>query len=293
MRSRALLNWILLGAVAILAAAAYFLPRQGNTPPPPLIAGISPDAIDHIHIQRAGQPDIELVRKGGHWRLTAPLQAAANGFRADALASVVAADSERSFNAAGADLGKFGLDPPRARLRLNEAHINVGGTEPITGRRYVQVGDTIHLIPDDFFHDVSAAAPEFVSLSPLPAGAEPVRFTLPGFVLQRNGGGHWSPVTGTPHGDAGAADDFVARWRQAQALEVTRYTPSGPRDTVTVDLGQGRSALVFDIIAEQPTLVLGRRDLGVAYHFTASQGTTLLKLSPTGEKSGDKKTAGR
>lgn len=288
MRSRAILNWVLLGGAVILAAVVYFLPAQKDRPPPPpLITGMTPEKIEHIHIKRTGKPDIDLVRDHRQWRLTAPLHAAANGFRADALASVVEADSERRFSAVGEDLSKFGLDPPRARLQLDHVTVSFGDRDPIGGRRYVQVGDVIHLIPDYYYQNITAETPDFVSLSPLPEGAEPLSFTLRGLSLRRDDSGHWTQVTGARHAAAQAVDDFVHRWRQAQALEVTRYTPSDSHDTVTVGLGRGRPALVFDIIAKQPELVLGRRDIGVAYHLPASQVQKLLTLSPAPQKAGD------
>jgi hypothetical protein len=287
--SRAILNWALLGGVVILAAAVYYLPGQKHKPPPPpLIAGVTPEQIHHIHITRTGKQDIDLVREQGHWRLTAPLHTAANGFRADALASVVEADSESRFSAVGEDLAKFGLAPPRARLKLDGVVIKFGDNEPISGRRYVQVGDVIHLIPDYSYQNVAAAAPGFVSLSPLPEGAEPVSFTLPGFTLRRDEKGHWKQVAGSHNADPQAIDDFVGRWQQAEALEVTRYTPAGARDTVTVGLGGGRPAVEFDIVSRDPELVLGRHDLAMAYHFPASEAAKLLTLSAPAAKSGDK-----
>lgn len=295
MGSRAILNWVLLGGVAILAAVVYFLPGHKQTPPPPpLIAGVTPENIHHIHITRTGKQDIDLVREHHQWRLTAPLRAAANGFRADALASVVEADSGRRFSAAGEDLSKFGLDPPRARLQLDQVIINVGDSEPISGRRYVQVGDVIHLIPDYFYQNVAADTPDFVSLSPLPEGAEPVSFTLPDFTLRRDDNGHWKQTTGARHADGQDIDGFVSRWRQAQALEVARYTPAGgSRNTITVGLSGGRPALVFDIVSRDPELVLGRHDLAMAYHFPASEAAKLLTLSAPSQKSGDKPTPSR
>lgn len=277
--SRTILNWVLLAAGLILAAVVYFLPGQEHTPPPPpLIAGVTPESIRHIHISRTGKQDIDLVREHHHWRLTAPLHTEANGFRADALASVVAADSERRFSAAGEDLAKFGLNPPRASLRLNQVVIKFGDNEPIGGHRYVQVGGVIHLIPDYFYQNVAADTDEFVSLSPLPEGAEPRSFTLPGFTVHRDDGGHWRQVAGTQHADSQAIEDFVGRWRQAEALEVTRYTPAGSHGTVTIGLGDGRSTRMFDIVSRKPELVLGRHDLPVAYHFPASQAAKLLSL---------------
>jgi len=280
---------VLLCAVVILAAVVYFTPAQKNKPPPPsLIAGITPGKINHIHITRAGKPDIDLVRNHRHWRLTAPLRTAANGFRADALVSVVEADSDRRFSAAGRDLAKFGLDPPQARLQLDHITIVFGDREPISGRRYVQVGDMIHLIPDYFFQSVTADTPDFVSLSLLPKGADPVSFILPGLVLRRDGGGDWVREHRMRHTDAGALSKFVDRWRRAEALEVTRYTPAGAHDTVTVGYHRGTSALVFDIISRKPELVLGRRDLGMEYHLPASQTAKLLTMSPVAQKDGDK-----
>ena len=70
---------------------------------------------------------------------------------------------------------------------------------------------------------------------------------------------------------------------------MSRYTPAGgSHDTVTVGLGDGRPAVVFDIVSRAPELVLGRRDLAMAYHFPASEAVKLLSLSAPSHKPGDK-----
>lgn len=293
MTSRAIVNWTLLVLVIALAAITYIIPTHKKTPPPPLIADLAPGQVTRVHIERPGRESVSLAKESGHWFVTAPVKARANDFRINALLAVVQASSHTRFKAAGEDLGKFKLAPPRARLKLNDTEIKFGDVDPVNDRRYVQVGDMIHLIPDFYFQHVTAGVADFVSLSLLPADAKPVQFEFPGFTLKRGQAGKWTLAGGGRRAGAQAVDDLVAQWRRAEALEVKRYTPSEHHDTITVTFDKGHEPLRFAIVARKPELVLARADIGMAYHFTTSQAHKLLDLAPRAAKSGDKNTSAR
>lgn len=281
MTSRTAVNLALLAAVAVLSAVAYLLPAGKHEPSPPALTRLSPDRITRVTISPKDGQQIVLVRRGGHWRLAAPIRTAANGFLINSLVGLAAADSFRHFPVRGRDLREYGLDHPPVRLRLNDLEIDFGGSEPLHGRRYVRVGDTVHVIPGYFYQDVSGGVADFVSLNLLPEGSDPVQLALPDLTLRRDAEGHWA-VAGKKHPPQGM-EDLVTRWRRAQALQVERYSGSGHHGTVTVTFDKGHAPLTFDIVSTKPELVLARPDIGMAYHFPESQTDKLLHLPGPGD----------
>ncbi|MEJ2694895.1 MAG: hypothetical protein P8166_18235 [Candidatus Thiodiazotropha sp.] len=61
-----------------------------------------------------------------------------------------------------ADTSPFGLAPAPIQLRLDGLTLDIGGTEPVNGWRYVRIGDQIHLIADGFYHHLTAAPAEWL-----------------------------------------------------------------------------------------------------------------------------------
>ncbi|MDE2089529.1 MAG: hypothetical protein KGJ12_05870, partial [Gammaproteobacteria bacterium] len=79
--ARALLNLALLLLVAVLATFVALHPSK-KKPPPPRLTSLAPDQIKSIRIERHGHAAITLAKQaGGHWRIRAPIDAAANDFR--------------------------------------------------------------------------------------------------------------------------------------------------------------------------------------------------------------------
>ena len=277
--SRTVLNGLLLLVVIGLAAAVWLSPSTRHPAPPALLPGLAPDGITRVDIQRRGEPDIVLEKDAHGWELTAPFRVPANDVRVAAVTALAGAESRGGFSAAGRDLKPFGLDPPAARVALNDTTVALGGVEPISARRYVKVGNTIRLVPDYYTNGITAPAADFVSLALLPEGHRPVAIAAPGITLRRGKDGHWVDV-GAAGAPGSALDAFADRWHRARALDV-EPAPAGAASsgTVTVETAAG-PPLVFDIAQRSPELILARRDLGVAYHFPASETVKLLQLAP-------------
>lgn len=277
------MNLALLGAVAVLILAVYFLPAGKREPSVPYLTRLKPEGITRVQISHKGGPEIVLIKRDGHWRLTAPIRAAANRFLIESLLGIARADSYSRFPARGKNLREFGLHEPPVRLRLNGLEIDFGGSEPLNGRRYVRVGPMVHVIPDYYYQDASGEVADFVSLALLPHNGDPVKLVLPGLTLARDEDGHWALAGGKrPPG----LDGLVTRWRRARALDVKPYAGSGHHASVTVTFDKGRSPLTFEIVSEKPELVLARPDIGMAYHFPESEAGKLLRLSGPGGKGG-------
>jgi hypothetical protein len=171
LRDRWLLNLILLAAAAVLAGAALL--EQERTALAGRLTPLRAAQIEHVSLQRAGGPDVALARGTDGWRMLQPFTVAADAAPVERLLTLADATAYRSLPAAGMDLPRLGLAPAAIRVRLDDLELRLGTTEPVSGRRYVQIGDMIHLIDDYRLPQLLAPAETFVDRRLLPAGFSP------------------------------------------------------------------------------------------------------------------------
>jgi hypothetical protein len=277
-RARTAVNVALLGLVAALSWLALRPaqdPGTGDTLPVSAALGHS---VARIAIERPGAPTIVLARGDGGWLLSAPLAAPADPFRVQALLTLPSARSRSGFRATGNDLVQFGLAPPLAVLRFDALLLEVGDTEPLSGRRYLHnpAQDQVHLVEDRWFGQVFGSAAAWVDPRPLPEGATPVRIALPDAVWRRAGAA-WRREPPDPALSADAGVTLVESWRRARALSVRALDPGVAWNReVSVSLEGEDGALRFAVGEERGAVLLARRDLGLQYRFLERQGRALL-----------------
>jgi len=168
MRGRWTTNLILLLVAALLGVATFF---EINRPDAPTrLTGLALDTIGEITLERKGRASVRLRRTPDGWRMTNPFRVEANAHRIDELLGILGAPVQRSFPIAAASASELGLDPANIRLLLDEVELKVGGIEPIEQRRYVAIGDLVHLINDRFYHHLIARDLDYVSSKVLPTG---------------------------------------------------------------------------------------------------------------------------
>ena len=290
MRSRWLLNFTLLLGVGLLAGLLLY-----ERPPAPVtrVSNLEPSAFSQVRFQPYQEEAFTLERDPNGWRLTAPLNLAANSVRVESLLAVASAQSLDGFRAAGNDLEQFGLLPPRARLELGREVFEFGDTDPLDGRRYVLHAGQVHLVTDAFFQHLGASAASYVHPAPLGPGAEPTRIVLPTTrVFLRDGS--WQSVgtadeDGHPdHPEPSLADhspdqlgELAARWSAAQAVSVETLRPELPwQSKVQVAIRNHPEPLDFLVLTREYDLLLGRLDTGVQYRLVRSTGDRLLSVPP-------------
>ncbi|RMG29741.1 MAG: DUF4340 domain-containing protein [Gammaproteobacteria bacterium] len=281
--NRTRLNLLLAVGLALAATFALWERRHGP-PPAPALPGPAAAQVTGIRIEnRHGQAHLE--RHGEDWRLAGqPPLPAARG-RVDDLLSLARARIERQYPADQGDPKALGFAPPRATVTWEPSgfRVEIGGTEPVEGLRYVRLGDRIALIPDYLAQPALEDPVELVSHRLLPRGADPVEIQTPKVHLQRGKDGRWSLV--------GAAGRTVSRdrintylddWRYARALGVERLAGKPPKGLPVwrVRLADGRTLrfLLQDEPA-RPTRLL-RTDLHLAYEITTHLRDQLVALPP-------------
>lgn len=287
MRGRWWLNLGLLALVAILAAVAFYQP--GHKPPakaPPLTT-LKADAVTHIRIAQPGAKPIVLAKANGRWRMRSPYTLRANAVRIDGLLRLCHTTSHRSFTFKPADAAEYGLDHPRATVRLNDTEIDFGGTQPVNGLRYVRIGDRVHLIGDSITYYLFSRPTAFIDLGVLGPNDHPVGFHLPGLTLTDKDG-HWHAEPASALQSTDQVATLIQHWRDAHAIEIRTYTPGkgGKRKParVTLEFSGHTPQLHFDVVSKKPEFILGRRDAGVEYVLPEDAAQRLLQLKPLTDK---------
>ncbi len=296
MSKRWLLNAGLALLVAALALVMVFKPGTHKTKQIPPLTGLPVAGITHIRLLRPGEPEIDLDKTGAEWMMTAPRKARANQFRVDELLRLAVARSATNFIAPAAELGKYGLDKPRAELWLNDQEISFGGPHPIDPAFYILYKGQVHVVPEHFDNAVTAGLSDFFDTQLLDNKYKPIEFRLPGLRLTKQADGSWQVTPPNKELSTDRVNRFVDQWRYAQALSVEPYSGSRVIDHIRITFApteKGTPAaagtrpadnkhelLNLGILARKPELVLYREDEGLEYHFPAEMANQLLKLKP-------------
>lgn len=278
---RHLLNLALLLGALGLGLIAWLEPGHTPPPQPENLTTVSASQVQKIRIERREGRTVVLERVAGHWRMREPVDAPASEFRIESLLRITEHKSLGRNPVAGLDLARYGLDKPAVRLFLDDAELEFGDSTPLDSRRYLRLGDSVHLIKDVAYYHLIGPWTGFLSLRLLPEEAQLTRLELPGLDLALQDG-QWqvTPMPESYSADSGAR--LIDAWRTLQAIEVRPYAAEEPEgvniEQVRLHLAGSDEPLVFQLTARTPDLVLARPDLGVAYHLPASRAADLLDL---------------
>ncbi|MGD2073535.1 MAG: DUF4340 domain-containing protein [Gammaproteobacteria bacterium] len=276
MKSRWIINLVLILAVGALALVAWYEPGIDKAPEAQAITSLDRARINRVRIERAGRDALILSRSDARgWRIEHQPPLPADTLRVDALARLATQEPVRSYLAAELELSRLALDPPQATVLLNDTRLDFGGTEPLEGLRYVRAGARVYLIPDAYQHLIEAGFTGFVRRRLLPEEATVTALSLPGLALTKSGPA-WR-VDPEQEVSADRLQQLIDNWRQAVALSVSSLEAGAQGEPVTLSLADLSREMRFLIGAREPELVLIRPDLGLEYHMGDAAGR-LLKL---------------
>jgi len=270
------LNLILLLLIILLALIAYLEPGNESDDTLPQLLSLPPGQVNTIRLEPSADHHIDLARESGGWVIVEPIRVAANSYRVETILALVQAASYADYPAADQPLASFGLGPPRSRVRLNDVTIAFGDSEPLHKRCYVQVGDQVHLIDDRYFYATQLLLTALVDTALVPANAMPARIRLPDGVLHEIHG-DWRLEPAEADVSMDELNGLVDEWRHARAMQVSTYQGDTAESMIDIAFTDG-SHIELELLARSPELILGRRDLGLRYHFTAEQAERLLRL---------------
>lgn len=279
MQARTLLNLGLLALLALLAWLAVYEPGIAPKPEQPRLTARDPQQIARIEVLRRGEPPVRLQKEGAQWWLLAPRRMPANEALVRNMLDILGAPAQGPYAIAQVDPAALGLAESRLSLRLDDLEIRFGNRNPLDQQRYVQTGDQVHLIADTLSHRLTSDFADYASLRLLPEGSQPQEITLPRQRLAQEGG-LWRL---TPADPAISADDiqaYVDAWKYAWAIRTAAYPPGATEGAITLRLAGQEQPLRLDILATEPELILGRKDLGVQYHMGDASAAHLMRVQP-------------
>ena len=159
------LNLGLLGLAGGLVTLALLEPgREQPVEISPLL-DLVPTRIERIAVERLGQERLAFERRMGRWWMTAPTTGSANPALLDPILRLAEARCPLQYAAADLDSKALRLDSPRLRLQMDGREIRFGGTAPTDGQRYLQIGATVYLCPDNLYPLLTSSAGSFLAPS--------------------------------------------------------------------------------------------------------------------------------
>ena len=286
MSTRTLLNLVLLVAALGLALVAYFKP--GVKPvdaPSPITTGLTPEQTGSITVERLNRDPLTFSKRDGRWFLLANnRELPAADFQVRALLRLLEATATHRYPVGSLDLASLGLEPPQARVVMNDVDFRFGSTDALKNQRYVQVGDSVYLIDDQYQHLLNADWPNFVSRQMLEGRGAITRLELPDMTLAYSDDGHWRLDPEQEGVGADVLQVLIENWQNATALLTRRYEDGAIGETVTMHTRDSDQPLVLRIVARTPDLVLARPDWGIQYQLPGSEADSLFTLpQPTPE----------
>lgn len=283
MNKRNLLNLGLLLFIGVLVLLVIYEPGIEKPQEPTRLLELEREAVTQIRIERQGQETVALARDAhGDWRLTEPLAIGASAFRIGSLLRITEQKSLGSFPAEPERLAGYGLEAPRVTLTLNDKMtVAFGDNTPLDQRRYVRLGDRVHLVSDTLYYHLIGAYTTFIRAELLPEGSAIAALTLPGLSVSWQAE-HWQVEPKPEPFSADQVTRLIDAWKLASAVQVKPYDGK-QGETITIEQGGEEAPITFLLTARTPDLVLARPELGIEYHLAESSGEELLTL-PTIEK---------
>lgn len=278
MRSRLLLNLVLLLAVILLAVLVFNTAQEPDKTPDTKLTDLVPEQVTRIELQRQNEQPVSLHREQDVWYMDKPYQLAANDYRVQALLRLLQTEYSSRNPIGDRDPALYGLDTPRATLVFNDTlKIEFGDTEPLTKQRYLRIANQLYLVADTHYYHTVSPATGYLSHALLPPG-KITALELPDLHLSlQQGQWHSEPS----HEDR-SADDFtelVSNWRSAQALRLEPVNSETlPKANIRIQLANRDDPVQFTLQHKDKQIMLLRHDAHMRYVIDEAIRDQLLQL---------------
>jgi len=284
MKSRWLINLALLVLVAALGAFVYLRSDQGEQKQSGHeLSTLKLASFSKLSIEFPAKASVTFEKIDGHWRITQPYSARADQVAVQRVLSIIAATSADKFPTS--DLGQFGLDNPKLKLKMDHEVFLFGTINPVSGDQYVAYQDAVYLLPVSYSESASIQTVEFIDKTPIKPTEKIVGFDFSRLEQWEETrlnvdlvDGIWKVSTANAKPDQNEMNEWLdVTWVHAYANSVVPYVPDR-RTTfpgLEVKLKDG-TKVHFDKLQESPELLLGRPDEGMIYHFPADAGFSML-----------------
>ena len=141
MKSRLLLNLLLIGVLALLGAY-LFLNQEPETVKPDQLVELDKNEIDRITIVRENIFEMAFKKNGITWTITKPFRARANS---EVIKLVLDLAEAPIINEIKKPSRNYGFNPSQYTVTLDQETIKFGNINEVTNEQYVQVLSLIHI----------------------------------------------------------------------------------------------------------------------------------------------------
>jgi len=172
-------NALLFVMVLILGIAVFAEIEHEKTLRPSALTPIDITAVNQLTVNCVGCSTRHFEKKNGQWWMREPYALAADVSAINRLLAITQTPVRSLHSSNELDVKKLGLDPAQASLdidalnkgKMQRIHLAMGATNAIHNDRYVQIENTIALIPDHFSAFLYATAESELDHGLVPPGA--------------------------------------------------------------------------------------------------------------------------
>jgi len=284
MKSRWIVNLVLLALVAALGAFLYLQPKTvAEGPKVYEISSMKLADFNKVSIEFPAKAPVVFEKVDGNWRIIKPFDTRADNLSVQRILSIVAATTSEKF--ALGDPAQFGLDQPKLKLRLNDEEFLFGTINPVSGEQYVQYKNSVYLVQTTYSESAGIQIEEMMDKSPFKPGEKPKGFDFSRLEEWEDSrlqvdltDGKWT--TSVPNAKLTQNEMnewFDEYWKHMSVASVERYTPDRRATYPSLEVKlEGGGKVHFDKMQESPEVILGRPDEGVKYHMPPDSGFTML-----------------
>jgi len=274
MSRQLILNLFLFIIVISLASIIYFSEEQSTLLE--RLTDTNVDSITTIKIQH-NKNTISINKTAGHyWKITQPVDVAANNFRINSILDLLNAPVHNKYTSAEVDSKKTGLDKPKTTIQFNQQIIAFGIINPATNLRYIKLNNSIYTIEDVYYPLISSHFGTLVSLNLLPPDSKPAKLILQNQTIFKDEKGRWQS-------NIDISADNVARtlehWSHDQAFGVHQYLQRKELGEVFIYLSNSPQPIRYQVTDTDPWLIIARPEIGLEYHLDIEAYDKLI--SPT------------
>lgn len=280
MQSRLIINLVLLAFIVGVSLYLSFTTTDEETRDPVTIGTIAAKDITTITIERPEKTTIRFERSGDQWMMQSPYTAKADPRRIEALLGILDMPAVDQLNADETELARLGLDDPQVTLHLNDRAFAFGDTNPLDKTRYILHDNTVSLINDNLFPQLTTSAVFFIDTKVVPDHSPIVRVQYPQFRLVRQEE-RWQLESELDISDE-QIQNLGRLWKELRASGVQKYVAMEALYDIIVTLENGET-IAYAVVSDLPSLILARPDLGLQYPIPAYLSE---KLFPREEANG-------
>ena len=273
---RWIINYVLIVLIVIFTYVGNKFDVKTGYQPQQNITALKPENIESVQIQTADTA-LALKRDNGSWMLESPIRWPANNVNVARLLSIASFETDSRLAANEIDLATLGLKFPKAILRLNDTEVLFGATNNIGARRYIMVGSTVFLLPDQHLPFITQGLTAMVDRRLLPRTDELSAIKLPGFEIGRDDNNTWQ-LTDADDFEQGQIATLVENWQNLEASRVKLFAADKmPRQKVRVQFANGEMQEFF-VMSIDPEIVIANPQIRLQYHFPADLYYQLISL---------------